>query len=199
MTLKIASLNKRFGEKIIFDNFSYEFLDTGLYVISGESGVGKTTLLRMIAGLDKEYEGEITGGGFSSVSFAFQEYRLFPGLSALDNVLLASFSEYTEEDREKTVSLLSSLRFSSEDMNLLPNELSGGMAQRISLVRAIMKDSKILILDEPTKELDRELRLKVFDIIKEEAKRRLVLLVTHEKEILESNDVISLNILAKKN
>ena len=188
MSLKISSIKKSFGEKIIFDNFSYEFRDTGLYVITGESGVGKTTLLRLIAGFDKNFEGEILDGGFESVSYVFQEHRLFPNLSALDNILLASFSEFTDNDRDNTISLLKELRFSEEDISLLPKELSGGMAQRISFVRGIMKDSKILLLDEPTKELDSELRQKVLDIIERLAKTRLVIVVTHESEIFENSE-----------
>ena len=83
MSLKIKNLSKSFGRKAIFDNFSFDFCDTGVYIISGERGKGKTTLLRIIAGLDKSYSGEIKGGGIENVSFAFQEYRLFPNLSAI--------------------------------------------------------------------------------------------------------------------
>ena len=199
MSLKISSLKKSFGDKKIFDDFSYEFRDTGICIISGESGIGKTTLLRMIAGLDKNFEGKITHGESASVSFMFQEYRLFPNLTALDNVLLASFSEYTEEDKKRTVDLLSTLRFTREDMDLFPSKLSGGMAQRISFARAVMKKSKILILDEPTKEIDSELRAIMLDVIKKEAKERLVLIVTHEEDAFISANAEYIKIQAPLN
>ena len=82
MSLEIIDLSKSFGERAVLDSFSYKFDQTGLYVIAGESGIGKTTLLRIIAGLDKDYSGSVVGGGIDNVSFMFQEYRLFPSLSA---------------------------------------------------------------------------------------------------------------------
>ena len=184
MPLRIDNVSKSFGKKQIFENFSYEFKDSGIYLISGDSGIGKTTLLRMIAGLDKGFSGKITYGGISNVSFAFQEYRLFPTLSALENVLTA-----TKKDGENEIlrarMLLSELGFSEENMHLLPSELSGGMKQRASLARAILKDSPILLLDEPTKELDEGLSKTVLEIIKRESEKRLVLMVTHKKEDID--------------
>ena len=89
MSLKINNLKKSFGEAEILNDFSFEFETTGAYIILGESGVGKTTLLRIIAGLDTEYVGTVENGGIANISFMFQEYRLFPALNALQNVLLA--------------------------------------------------------------------------------------------------------------
>ena len=183
MGLKIKNLNKNFDEKNIFENFSYEFEEKGVYAVTGESGRGKTTLLRMISGLDKNYSGEIFGGGFESVSYAFQEYRLFPALSAIENLTEATGASYEEAEK-----MLLSLCFSKSDLNLRPAELSGGMKQRVSLARAFLKKSPVLLLDEPTKELDAELKSILYSLIKDESKSRLVIFVSHSNE-----DIAALN------
>lgn len=185
MSLTLSNIKKSFGDKIIFNGFSYEFNDNGIYAVIGESGVGKTTLLRMIAGLDNSYKGKIEGGGFKNVSFAFQEYRLFPGISALENVIVAIGDKKNNNCIIEAKRMLSYLGFSDEDMNLFPDELSGGMKQRVSLARAFLKKSKILILDEPTKELDSQLRQKIYDLIIKESESRLIIIVSHLKEDLE--------------
>lgn len=176
MSLKIVNLSKKFGKKTIFDGFSYEFSDFGIYAITGESGRGKTTLLRLIAGLDKKLDGEILGGGFQNVSVSFQEYRLFPQLSVIENVTEVSGVSVSEAEK-----LLLRLGFSAEDLKLLPGELSGGMKQRVSLARAFLKKSPILLLDEPTKELDEALKRVLYSIINEESKSRLVVFVSHNQ------------------
>lgn len=195
MSLKIKNLFKSFEEKTIFRDFTYYFQDTGIYALRGESGIGKTTLLRIIAGLDKKYYGTVSGGGLRHVSFCFQEHRLFPHLSALENVLKLSFSEDSYHNKKLTERLLQRLNFSESDMHLKPDELSGGMRQRVAFARAVLKKSKILLLDEPTKELDASLRDTVLEIIAEEAKERLVIFVTHKPEEIEilGAKVIELN------
>ena len=185
MTLFLKDIRKSFGKKNILDGFSYEFNDTGIYAICGESGIGKTTLLRIISGLDADYVGEVIGGGFKNVSFAFQEYRLFPALSALENVTVPIADKGNEAVENDAANILLRLGFTDEELNKLPAELSGGMKQRVSLARAIMKNSPILLLDEPTKELDESLRNTVYAMIAEESKKRLVILVTHHGEDIE--------------
>jgi len=179
MSLSIQNLYKSFGDKNIFSDFSYEFSDKGIYALRGESGIGKTTLLRMISGLDNDYYGSILGGGASNVSFAFQEYRLFSNLNAIENVMIASKDE-SPNDLLYAKHLLERLGFSENDMELFPAELSGGMKQRVSLARAFLKKSPILLLDEPTKELDKELVDTVLELIRAEGKKRLVVLVSHD-------------------
>lgn len=185
MSLTVRNLTKVFGEKRIIENLTLDFPEKGLYVFLGESGVGKTTLLRMISGLDTDYTGEITGGGFSQVSFAFQEYRLIPGLSAIDNIVLATSDKKDEATRRRAFELLLSLGFSERDMSLFPSELSGGMKQRVSLARALARNKPILLLDEPTKELDAETAELAVSSIAKEKENRLVLVVTHKPEELE--------------
>ena len=193
MSLKIHDLSKSFGQKTILTGFSYDFSDTGVYILRGKSGIGKTTLLRIIAGLDKEYSGNVLGGGIGNVSFAFQEYRLFPELSALENVMLAKPNN-NEADRNSAIEMLTQLGFSSADMNLIPSELSGGMKQRVSLARAFLKSTPILLLDEPTKELDALLCELVCKMIRKIAETRLVILVTHKEEdvLLLDGELINL-------
>ena len=189
MILKLNSLSKSFAGKSVFTDFSYTFEENGLCFIRGESGVGKTTLLRIIAGLDSNYTGTVVNGGIKNVSFMFQEYRLFPALNALKNASIANGSS-----EEYAAALLARLGFEEDDLRKKPRELSGGMKQRVAFVRAVLKNAPVLILDEPTKELDADTVKVMLDIIKEEAKKRLVITVTHDdlSKISENARIIEL-------
>ena len=182
MSLSISNLRKHFGRKIIFDNFSYTFNERGVYALCGISGIGKTTLLRIIAGLDTDFSGKVAGGGIGNVSFGFQEHRLFPNLSALENAVLANCDKMTEDVVTKAKIIFSDLGLNDSDIALPPSELSGGMRARVSLVRAFLKDAPVLLLDEPTKELDEANRTRVLEVIKREGEKRLVIMVTHNIE-----------------
>ena len=176
MSLSLKNVSKFFSDRSILDNFSYSFDEKGLYFIVGESGVGKTTLLRIIAGLDVEYEGSVENGGIGNVSFMFQEYRLFAMLSAVNNAAIS----VKDPTQNYAKDLLLRLGFEEEDLKKRPKELSGGMKQRVAFVRSILKKSPVLILDEPTKELDADTVRIMLDIIREEAEKRLVIVVTHD-------------------
>ena len=179
MIYSIKNLSKSFDNKLIFTSFSYEFRDTGIYLLKGESGKGKTTLLRILSGLDKKFDGEIIGFSKENVSYAFQEYRLFPTLTVLENTLIAS-NDLTEEDVEKAKMLLCSLDLEEDIYGLLPSQLSGGMKQRVAICRALLKNRDVLLLDEPTKELDTALVDKLLALIEEKGKKRLVIISTHD-------------------
>ena len=181
MSLIIKKLKKNFGSKTVFDEFSYTFEECGIYVLVGPSGRGKTTLLRIIAGLDKDYTGEVDT---QSVAYAFQEYRLFPMLSALGNITHILWEHPTEDQISDAKALLTSFGFSESDMHLYPNALSGGMKQRVSLCRALLADKKILLLDEPFKELDDTLRERLRKILSLEAPKRLIILTAHTLDAL---------------
>ena len=182
MSLELKSINKSFGEKLLFRDFSYNFTDTGLYAITGESGRGKTTLLRLIAGLDNSYDGEITGVEENDISICFQEHRLFGALTALQNITEVSFQNASDDDRVRAKLLLQRLGFTENDMQLYPKELSGGMKQRVAFARAILRESRILLLDEPTKELDDATKSLMLDVIREESEKRLVIMVSHDTD-----------------
>lgn len=196
MSLVIKDLNKSFDEKTIFTDFSYSFPGRGICVISGESGAGKTTLLRIISGLDKDYTGTVERNS-PEVSVCFQEYRLFANLTALENVTEISYKKATQSDVTYVKSLFERLNLSESDMLLYPDALSGGMKQRVAFIRAVARKAPILILDEPTKEVDAENASIMRQIIKEESETRLVLLVTHKAEDISDIEASIINISAR--
>ena len=173
MSLKISNLTKKFDERIILNDFSHAFDTRGLYVITGESG-------RIIAGLDKDYTGEVADAGIENASFMFQEYRLFPSLNALKNAAISL------QDTRDAEALLKRLGFEDEDLKKKPHQLSGGMKQRVAFARAVLMDAPILILDEPTKELDPESIGIMLAVIKEQAEKRLVITVTHDDSLVNA-------------
>ncbi len=185
MSLSIKNLTKHFGSKCIFDGLSLEFDGRGAYAILGESGIGKTTLLRIICGIEKNFSGEVIGGGVKNTSVVFQEYRLFPRLSAVDNVIFANHDKKTSENQKEAENMLFALGFSADDVTLYPSELSGGMKQRVSIARALLRKAPILLLDEPTKELDPENAARLLSLIKKEAETRTVIIITHKTEDAE--------------
>ena len=183
MKIEIKSLTKSFDSETVIDNLSVTLNGPGLYIIKGDSGVGKTTLLRIIAGIDRIYTGFVTHFKAGQISFAFQEYRLFETLNAIENVTLGARDAASFLSAR---SILSRLNFANKDMYLFPNELSGGMKQRVSLARAFLHKGEVLLLDEPTKELDKGNVSNVIEMIRKEAATRLVIMVTHKSEDIET-------------
>ncbi len=170
--IKIENLSKSFESKSVFQGFSLDIELDGITVIMGESGCGKTTLLRIIAGLEK-YNGTVSGVP-ESISFMFQEDRLLEWYSALENVSLVSNAETAEKYLEK-VEL-------AKDINTQVSQLSGGMKRRVALARALAYNSQLVILDEPFKGMDIELKQKMMALVKEESKTRPFIVVAHEPD-----------------
>ena len=176
--IQIKKLFFSYSDRCIFQDFSLSLSGRGIYTLIGPSGSGKTTLFRLLLGLLKPSHGRI----FLSEPPAavFQEHRLFPHLNAAENV--AIIRESPREHLPQARSLLYRLGFTERDTELFPSELSGGMKQRVSIARALFSDSKILLLDEPTKELDESLRRILYDLLIERAKDSLILLSTPRTE-----------------
>lgn len=179
MTVIMENIKKSYGDKIVFDGFSSEIALDRPAVLMGESGIGKTTLVRMIAGLEKPDSGKIIGVP-KTVSFMFQEDRLLPWFTARQNV------EYVSDKRTAEIYLDSV--FLSDELDTPVSRLSGGMKRRVALARALAYKSELVILDEPFKGLDAELKGKIIGLILSESEKRHFLAVTHEKE-----DAILLN------
>ena len=192
ITLNIQE--KRFGRKTVLTNFSYSFSECGMYIIKGKSGIGKTTLLRIIAGLDKEFTGTVSGIQKGRISMHFQEYRLFDTLTALENVYALAFENAGEKEINDSMELLLKLGLKEDELSLYPKELSGGMKMRVSLARAALKSADVLLLDEPTKELDSQTRQNVLSLLNNISRDKTVIMVTHENDIdlLENPTLIEL-------
>ena len=185
MILSLKNISKSFDKKTVLSDFSYDFPDTGIVALTGPSGAGKTTLLRIICRLDKKHGGEVVIVPNATVSVAFQEHRLLPNLTAEENVYEMVFDKPSGSDIIAARELLSYLGFGEAEFRLYPSELSGGMKQRVSLARAFLRDANILLLDEPTKELDSTLAKLVLDKIVEYSKRKLVIIVSHSEDELD--------------
>lgn len=173
--LKIENLSVSFGDKKIIEDLSYDFLDGHATAITGASGIGKTTLVNVLAGLIKQNDGRIIST-YKKPSYVFQEHRLFPWMTALENVSTVC------EDPEKARFLLHRL-INDEDIDgKYPDELSGGMRQRVSLARALAYDPDIVFMDEPFKGLDADTRGDVRQFVFEYLHKKTVILVTHDAE-----------------
>ena len=172
--ITLRNVSKRFGDKIVLENFSAVFPAGETSVLMGVSGGGKTTLLRLILGLETPDGGEISGVP-PKCAAVFQEDRLCPQLTALGNVLLAAGRKKEREARE----LLTRLGL-AESIDTPAADLSGGMRRRTALARALCSEYDLLVLDEPFKGLDEQTRRTAIETVREQTRGRTVLLVTHD-------------------
>lgn len=197
--LELKNISKQFGQKKIFDHFNLTIEDGKILSLVGPSGGGKTTLLRMLAGLEKIDSGEIIYNGevvpidhletLNLLGFVFQDFQLFPHLSVLDNLTLSpvkTMGMTKEAAKEKAVTLLQRLGL-GEHADAYPYSLSGGQKQRVALARAMMIDPQIIGYDEPTSALDPELRQEVEKLILQNREASMTqIVVTHDLQFAES-------------
>jgi len=186
MPLLTASINsKSFGNKRVLGAMEISVAKGELITLLGASGCGKSTLLRMIAGLDTDYDGEVYLQGqlhreiSNEIGFIFQEPRLMPWLNVAKNV--AFKSNKPEEELTRVSTLLDEVGLAGTE-ELLPKELSGGMAQRVSIARGMFLKPKLLLLDEPFSAVDAFTRMKLQDLLLSVAKQHgtTVIMVTHD-------------------
>ena len=176
--IQIENLTKQYGTQLVLDGFSLSVRDEEMIAIMGESGRGKTTLLRIVAGLETYDAGQISGFDKKDVAYVFQEPRLFDSLSVIKNLTVVS--SQPSRIAEKTAMELLTWVGLEKDKAKYPSELSGGMKQRLALARAFMVDRPILLLDEPFSALDQETRNDMIEFVKARTKNKTVILVTHD-------------------
>ncbi len=212
--IQLKNVNKKFGNKEILNNFNYIFNDSGFYVIKGKNGSGKTTLLNIISGLVEKDSGDIYYNGVllkskkffdirkKEVSYIFQNLNLNKKINVENNLKLgflagnSSYKEFYDRQREVLKRLnISKLRFQKV------NNLSGGEKTRVTIARALIKGSKVILCDEPTSSLDPKNAENVYDILRELSKDHLIILVTHDSTFLkeiENDKSISIIDMDKK-
>lgn len=197
--LELKNISKRFGDKQILSDFNLVIPEKQILVIVGPSGGGKTTLLRMLAGLETIDSGQIIYNGQelaldelgkrNLLGFVFQDFQLFPHLSVLENLTLSPTKTMNVDKKvaEKQAKQLLERLGLAEQASAYPYSLSGGQKQRVALARAMMIHPEIIGYDEPTSALDPELRLEVEKLIL--ANRELgitQIVVTHDMQFAEN-------------
>lgn len=180
--MKITNLTKKFGKKIVLSSLTAEIPNKGITAVQGASGMGKTTLLRILAGLDKKFLGQIDLGKIKKISYVFQEPRLLNNLTALENVMLVL--DKSAKSRETATKWLCELGLEN-DLNTYPDEMSGGMKQRVSIARALAFDGDLLLLDEAFNGIDEQRTIDIMDIIIDFAEKKPCVVVSHNQDHLD--------------
>jgi ABC-type lipoprotein export system ATPase subunit/ABC-type antimicrobial peptide transport system permease subunit len=199
--LTLKNVSKSYHPKkgkvvLALKDISLSFADTGMVFLLGKSGSGKSTLMNIIGGLDSTDQGEVLFlnkqvSAFNQseydayrntqVGFVFQEFNLIESFSVYQNIALSKRLQNQEVSREEVVNLLETLDLKDE-IDRMPYELSGGQKQRISIGRALIKNPKILLADEPTGALDSDTSKQIFELLKSLSKSRLVIIVSHDRD-----------------
>ena len=184
-------------------NINLTFPDTGMVGIIGPSGSGKSTMMYTMSTLKNLTDGEIIYNGRSitdikdserqdlrrdEFGFIFQRHYLVPYLTAVENAVLAATCP-KKEAVEKAKKILLDIGLKAKELDKIPAKLSGGQRQRVAIARAMMNDPKVLFADEPTASLDHENAYLVMDRLREYAKERLVIVITHDHSILRDTDM----------
>ena len=197
--LELRNLTKRFGNKQIVSNYDLVIPEGKIVAVVGQSGGGKTTLLRMLAGLETIDSGTLIYNGQTLpleelekrhlLGFVFQDFQLFPHLSVLENLILSPIKTQNmsrSDAEDKARKLLDTLGLANH-ATAYPFSLSGGQKQRVALARAMMIDPEIIGYDEPTSALDPELRKEVEKLILENRATGITqIVVTHDMQFAEN-------------
>lgn len=172
--IEIRNISKTFDGKQVLNNVSFSVKKGECVAIMGRSGIGKTTLLRIIAGLEAPDTGEVVFSENAKKTFVFQENRLLENKSVIDNILAVA------PDRKKAEYFLERCLL-SEDKNKKAGALSGGMKRRLAIARALSFGGEIYFLDEPLRELDESTLEETAKLIKEEISGKTAILITHDE------------------
>lgn len=180
--ISIKNINKKFNDKVVFENFNIDFYKNQVNCIIGKSGCGKSTLLNIISGVIENDNKDLQSIDKESISYIFQDDRLIDWLTVKENINLVIKRLYDKKKCEKLSNKYLELIGIKEYENYYPQMLSGGLRQRVNIARAFIYPSKFIIMDEPFKSIDivnKEIIIDNFkNILKKEG--RTVFFVTHD-------------------
>ena len=179
--LTLKNVTHAYEGHTVIENLSFTFPTSGIVALMGASGMGKTTLLRLLCGLEAPTSGQVENN-CQKTAVSFQEPRLIPNLTCLRNL---TFVMENEKQSDTARALLAALELSDYE-NERPDALSGGMKQRLSLARALVTNADLLLLDEPFSALDEALKSRVIPLVKSANPNGLTLVITHDKAEAEA-------------
>ena len=178
MDIIIKDINIQFDGKPVLKDFSTVFKEGKINCIMGASGIGKTTLINILMELIRPDSGQVIGLDDKRISAVFQEDRLIEHWDAVKNILLVADKQIT---RSIVIDALNSSGLNNIDKKPVKS-LSGGMRRRVSIIRALINDNDIIIMDEPFKGLDESLKKQIIRYIKANTNNKTVIVITHEKD-----------------
>lgn len=194
----LKNIKKNYGEKSVLSDVNVKFEKNDFVIICGDSGEGKSTILNIIGLLDPHFEGELVINGIknpsiqtnegrkllrSSIAYLFQNYGLIDNETVYENLKICLQRKYIKQEvQAKMVSALSKVGLSDEYLDKKIFMLSGGEQQRVALAKIILKDSAIILCDEPTGSLDEKNKFKVMEILKS-MNDKLVIMVSHDEDL----------------
>ena len=183
--VKLEGVCKSFEDKNVLEQFTKEIKAGSKLALFGPSGSGKTTLVRIIAGLEKVDEGRLSYSTKPSIAYLFQENRLLPWLNVYDNLALSMIRNDASLNDDLIRKMAESLEIDKELWSL-PGELSGGMRHRVAIGRTLLADANLMILDEPFRGLDQDLKTCIVDRLWDKCtKNKTVIVITHNEKDLE--------------
>ena len=208
--LKLENVSYRYKDAdkddYVFKNINYEFKTGKVYAIKGKSGSGKTTLLSLISGLENDYEGtiyydskelkkiDLDNYRSSDIGIIFQSYNLLPHLTAMENIILSMdiSNVKVKNKEEKAKELMKSVGLKESQATRRVLKLSGGEQQRVAIARSLSYNPKMILADEPTGNLDKEIENDILKIFKNLAKKenKCIIIVTHSENVCNEADEV---------
>lgn len=174
----LRGVTRRFGDHVVLDGLDLSLAPGGVTALMGPNGSGKTTIARLLLGLDRPDGGAVEGADGRPRSAVFQEDRLCPQLSAVDNVRLVLGRG---ADRGAVLEALAAVGLDDAAVHAPVRELSGGQRRRVAIVRAVLADAELVVLDEPFTGLDQAVKPVTMAWVRDRCAGRTVLLVTHDE------------------
>lgn len=199
---ELKNVSKQFGDEFALRGISMT-IGRGLHFIVGASGSGKTTLLKIISGMEQSFEGEVFYSGqnmknlteadksyyYNNIfGFVWQDFNLLDDLTVMENIMLPRYLK-KKPDQKEVMKVLADLKISGLAKQKA-GKLSGGQKQRVAIARELLKDPMVIIADEPTSALDEESSKIIMDILREISKKKTVIIVTHNGELINQKDKV---------
>ena len=211
--INIDKLNKKYGNRTVFKDFSIEFKEGEFVSIYGESGSGKSTLLNIIGLLEKFDSGDLIINGRKNIgidskeailmrrneiSYLFQSYALIDEMTVYDNLKLSlEYRKYSKSEKDEKIREVLKYVGLSDKIKRFAYELSGGEQQRVAMARVLLHDTNIILADEPTGSLDEKNKQVILELLKKEnEKGKTIIVATHDKDIKEISTKV---VLLEKN